>query len=266
MQQGRILVVDDEPGFCQIVSKLAKMQNLTADVAQTKDAAIDLISRYAYSVALIDINLSPHRDQPDTDGFDVAAEIEAAGEGTYRIMISANDHVPTALKGNALGDAYIYKPDTTNKEIAEKILNGSRQFKAKHFGKCSSLVQYIAVPQDPGDWSGLVISQLGGPYARLASMLGAALHEFLPVLHRTSGGPMFALDESRQALRGTFWTKTIGKSVELEITRADDTKSELLPFELISERVHGDWRASIYDRPDLERSGFARTTSDIVRG
>jgi len=64
-----VLVVDDEPGVAKTLAWILEQSGYVSAVAYTGKDAVELASRMAATLAIVDVNL------PDVDGIKVAAEI-----------------------------------------------------------------------------------------------------------------------------------------------------------------------------------------------
>ena len=86
----RILVLDDDESWQNILSKPLLEANLQVDVAGTTRAARDLLNNNFYHVAVLDLSMVPH-DATNTEGLQLLSEIDQEGlrGGMEVIMISA---------------------------------------------------------------------------------------------------------------------------------------------------------------------------------
>jgi DNA-binding response OmpR family regulator len=68
-QKPLVLIVDDEPGIAKTLAWMLEESGYVTAVAYTGKDAMELASRIAAALAIVDVNL------PDVDGIIVAAEI-----------------------------------------------------------------------------------------------------------------------------------------------------------------------------------------------
>lgn len=78
-----ILVVDDEVDICHNVADILSDLGCSVDVAHDGFAALDLVRRKPYDVALLDLKM------PGMDGLTLYREIKKLRAGTVAIIVSA---------------------------------------------------------------------------------------------------------------------------------------------------------------------------------
>lgn len=101
----RILLVEDEPGAAQMLTKGLREQTYAVDVAEDGDAAIYQASINDYDLILLDVML------PGKNGFEVCRELRAAGLAMPVLMLTARDAVEDRIAGlNTGADDYLTKP------------------------------------------------------------------------------------------------------------------------------------------------------------
>lgn len=101
----RVLVVEDEPYMADAIQAGLRLEAITADVAATGEAALELVSFNAYDAVVLD------RDLPDMDGDEVARHLVGSQPATRIIMVTAADRLDDKASGFGLGvDDYLTKP------------------------------------------------------------------------------------------------------------------------------------------------------------
>ena len=106
----RILVVEDERHLAQGLRFNLEAEGYQVDVAETGEAALDLLAPVygapaPFDVMVLDVML------PGKDGFTVMSEIREAGQYIPTLMLTARGHPGDVLKGFAAGtDDYLTKP------------------------------------------------------------------------------------------------------------------------------------------------------------
>lgn len=101
----KVLIVDDDPAICKMLSKVMDSNNLESDIANSGTAALALIENHSYDVILMDVTMD------DMEGFDVIKKIRSNGVSTPVIIISGRSEDYDALYGLSVGaDDYITKP------------------------------------------------------------------------------------------------------------------------------------------------------------
>lgn len=104
-----VLVVDDDPEFCQTLWHLLRERSLRVRLAHTKEDGIAIAAGEDYAIALVDLSLC----QGTTDGCDVIHQIMQTKPQATTILITGRrdeaDQVLGDLKANGLSDI-CYKP------------------------------------------------------------------------------------------------------------------------------------------------------------
>lgn len=102
-----ILIVDDDPAICKLLSKVMISNDMETTIVNSGTAALDLIARQSdtLDMILIDIMLG------DMEGFDVIETVRRNGVTTPIIIISGLNEDYNFTYGLSLGaDDYITKP------------------------------------------------------------------------------------------------------------------------------------------------------------
>lgn len=108
----QVLVVDDEPHICDIISRILRSEGLECFVANNADSAMDILCQKCIDLVISDINM------PGRSGLELLEAIKAKHPLTAVIMVTAVDDRETAiysLKHGAYG--YIIKPFDRNELI-----------------------------------------------------------------------------------------------------------------------------------------------------
>ena len=125
MQNGVILVVDDDFNICELVRLYLENEGFTVEIANTGMAALEKFKRMSnISLILLDIML------PGTDGFEICREIRKTSNVPI-IMLTAKDETFDKVLGLELGaDDYVAKPFDT-RELIARVKAVLRRFEAK---------------------------------------------------------------------------------------------------------------------------------------
>lgn len=111
----KILVVEDEPDFSVLVASFLNSEHHATEVAETGEAALDLLAVYKYDLIVLDWNL------PGISGLDVCKHFRAQGGITPIIMLTARAHVDEKSAGLDSGaDDYLTKPFQI-KELGSRV-------------------------------------------------------------------------------------------------------------------------------------------------
>jgi two-component system response regulator VanR len=101
----RVLIVEDEPYMADAIRDGLRLEAIAADIAGDGDSALELLSRNAYDIAVLD------RDIPGPSGDEIAERIVASGSGMPILMLTAADRLDDKATGFELGaDDYLTKP------------------------------------------------------------------------------------------------------------------------------------------------------------
>jgi DNA-binding response OmpR family regulator len=104
MDKARVLIVDDEPAICDLLSEDLSGRGYLCEVALDGDCALEKMTKDGFDVTLLDIRLL------GISGIDLLKEITSK-YNTAVIMITAVDDVNTAVESMKLGALdYIVKP------------------------------------------------------------------------------------------------------------------------------------------------------------
>ena len=101
----QILIVDDEPGICQVLQQTLAEEKYKVQMAGNVSEALERIRDTSFALAVVDLLL------PDMDGLQLAEAIRLIDPGTPVIMMSAYGAV--ALEGMSSHPAirhYLHKP------------------------------------------------------------------------------------------------------------------------------------------------------------
>ena len=82
-EEPRILVVDDDPDICDNLSDILSDLGYQVDTAHDGPAALELVSRQPYDVALLDLKM------PGMDGLTLYREIKKQRAGTVSLLVTA---------------------------------------------------------------------------------------------------------------------------------------------------------------------------------
>ncbi len=105
MEPVGILIVDDSPGYADLLSLVLEEHGFGVDVAVTAAQALECARRRCYDVALVDIHL------PDALGTELVGQIRKLCPTTDCVMMTAYSSTQTAVQAVKEGAyAYLVKP------------------------------------------------------------------------------------------------------------------------------------------------------------
>lgn len=111
----RVLIVDDDPTICQIVSALLRFEGYQVETAPDGRAALQRIGLFTPDVVLADVNM------PHLNGFELLAALRAdPALAQVRVVLASGLTDGAPGTGQALGqaDARIVKPFTRAQLLA----------------------------------------------------------------------------------------------------------------------------------------------------
>lgn len=150
MASPHLLVIDDDPDICTLLSRFLGKQGYLVDSAQRGATAKELLKKNRYQLVLCDHRL------PDTDSEEMLLHIKSVSRDTAVIIITGYSDVRTAVNLMRKGAFdYVGKPlypDEILMRVKEALASGSRQ----------PLPQPSASQGPPADYV-----RGGGPHAQL---------------------------------------------------------------------------------------------------
>ena len=105
MTEKKILIADDEPSVCKVISRVLASKGMLPEVAYSGEEALAHMERQAFDAVVLDIKMD------DMDGFEVLAKIRETNLDVPVIILSANNENYNMLLGLESGaDDYMTKP------------------------------------------------------------------------------------------------------------------------------------------------------------
>jgi len=137
MSASNLLVVEDEWNVGSTLVERLKKEGFHVEWAQTASAAIELLQKHRFHLALMDVGL------PDGTGFAVVEVLRKVSPGTAVIFLSAYGGPEDRIKGLELGaEDYVVKPFHL-KELVLRVRNGLKR--AELLNESKSIPQSIQV-------------------------------------------------------------------------------------------------------------------------
>jgi two-component system, OmpR family, response regulator len=101
----KVLVVDDEPNICALLSATLRLVEFEVQVAYSGREALAAAEHYQPDLVVLDVML------PDLDGFEVARKLREKGQNTPVLFLTARHSVEDRISGLTVGaDDYVTKP------------------------------------------------------------------------------------------------------------------------------------------------------------
>lgn len=104
-QKASVLIVDDEPPICELISRSLRKNDYMCATALTASEALAVLSMHRFDAVLLDIML------PDMSGTEVLRRVRLEQPDVVAVVVTAVEDVRTAVEVMKLGAAdYIMKP------------------------------------------------------------------------------------------------------------------------------------------------------------
>ena len=101
----RVLVVDDEPNICALLSATLRLTGFEVRTSVNGTDALIAAEEFEPDLVVLDVML------PDLDGFQVAQRLRASGRPVPVLFLTARDAVEDRISGLTVGgDDYVTKP------------------------------------------------------------------------------------------------------------------------------------------------------------
>lgn len=102
---GRILIVDDDPYFLRVLSRILAGENFRVKTAEGAAEAAKVLREDSFDLVISDLRL------PDGDGLTILQEIRKAGSEVPVVILTAYGEVDSYLEAmNAGATEYLNKP------------------------------------------------------------------------------------------------------------------------------------------------------------
>lgn len=111
-----VLIVDDSPATCTLVSGLVESLGFTVIVAANGEEALAALARYPVDLVVLDVEM------PGIDGFETCRIMRSLRKDWFPVIyLSGHSNDENVVQGlDAGGDAYVFKP--VNARVLESVL------------------------------------------------------------------------------------------------------------------------------------------------
>jgi CheY-like chemotaxis protein len=127
-QKRRVLVVDDERDFLELIKERLEYNNYEVLTAESGKEALEKIGAYKPEVVFLDIIM------PDIDGLGVLKKIRKSNKDLPIFILSAHSDKKHFMQAKKLGaSGFIVKTDDLQSQIQEvsSVLNLAHQYKGR---------------------------------------------------------------------------------------------------------------------------------------
>ncbi|MBU0960631.1 MAG: response regulator [Proteobacteria bacterium] len=148
----RILLVDDEPRFCDSLAEILSLSGYLVTSAQSGEEAVELLTKDVFDLLLLDVEL------PDMLGYQIMDHLKGENSGAATIMLTGNATVTTAIEALKKG-AYDYLKKPVDHDLLFKTIGKALTH--------SRLEQALRVSEErsktmaEASWEGIVIHDNG---------------------------------------------------------------------------------------------------------
>ena len=130
MKKERILVIDDDIDFLDLISTILMEEGYVVDTAKSGEEAIEKCIEELYSLLLIDIKL------PDFEGIHLLTRIQDTDPKMRKVILTGYPTLENAQKALNLGaDVYLIKPievEKLLKTIEQQLKEREKEFKDRY--------------------------------------------------------------------------------------------------------------------------------------
>ncbi len=113
MTERRLLIVDDDAAFCDVLARTLKRRGFDTFVALNIDAARALLLNNAFSHAIVDLRIG------DESGLEMTRILHAASQHTRILILTGYASIATAVEAIKLGAMhYLTKPAGADEIVA----------------------------------------------------------------------------------------------------------------------------------------------------
>jgi DNA-binding NtrC family response regulator len=113
--KAKVLLVDDEARFVQILAERLQMRGITADTATSGEAALELVREKDFDAVLLDLSM------PGMTGIEVLKEMKKIKPGLQVIILTGRGSIETTVEVMKHGAMdFLEKPVDLNRLI-EKV-------------------------------------------------------------------------------------------------------------------------------------------------
>lgn len=169
----RILLVDDEPRFCESLAQILSLSGYRVTIAQSGDEAVELLKRNVFDLLLLDVDL------PDMLGYQIMDSLKDENFGAATIMLTGHATVETAIEALKKG-AYDYLKKPVDHDLLFNTID--KAIKHSRLEKALRISEERSKTLSEASWEGIVIHSNGrllDANRQFFDMFGYQTHELL---------------------------------------------------------------------------------------
>ncbi len=157
-ESSRILVVDDEPEICEVISCILRKEGFVPLVAHDGKTALQKVRTDSPEVAVIDLVL------PDLDGLELLRRVKALDEDLPVVIITGHAGIPGAVEAmRAAAHDYLAKPfqnDELLRVIRRALAERQLKLKLKQLSRQITANQDLTEIMGPSEAIGRLIAEV----------------------------------------------------------------------------------------------------------
>lgn len=228
MLQHRILVVDDDPSWQELLSESiqeAGLEPYTLRVASSHAEADALLDRQHFHLAFVDLRL--REEARDLEGKLVARKIVTQNEGTSIVIATGHADVETAL--TALKEwqvlDFVLKDAWDPDKVAQLARVGIPVARERYRTRYESAIDFLRGAEGIMPWVATVLgcvapdASVARPDRRLGNLLNDLLDDLYPLLPQRATEKI-ELDAATGAASARFWSKALGAPIIVRFGRS----------------------------------------------
>lgn len=113
--KARVLLVDDEDDFLQILSERLKARGLAVDTVNSGEDAISQVEQHAYDAVIVDLSM------PGIDGLETIRRIKEISSSAEVIMLTGHGSVESSVEAMKLGAGDFLEKPVEMSTLLDKI-------------------------------------------------------------------------------------------------------------------------------------------------
>jgi CheY-like chemotaxis protein len=259
-EKGKVLIVEDEATWRKLYQKVLEKEGYRAWTAGSLPAALDLLDRHFFHVAIVDIRLVD--SQPgNQDGIEVVKRISQTDEGTQAIIITAFGTIQ--MTRDAFKEYQVF-------EFMEKQTHDQARF-------CQVVEQ--AVEEARGQVMGHKVRGLGlrdlirrfspqeiqealasGGLEELDTLFRGLLYDLHPLLPDRQEAQLIEREGKPVMVEACYWSRMSGQPIMVRLGRRPDVEEEIREFDEHPQEL----RARLKARTSDHFGGIVYQASDLA--
>jgi ActR/RegA family two-component response regulator len=264
-EKGKVLIVEDEATWRKLYQKVLEKEGYQVRTADSLPAALDLLDRHFFHVAIVDIRLVD--SQPgNQDGIEVVKRISQADEGTRAIIITAFGTIKMTRDAFKKYQVFEFMEKQTHDQarfcqIAKQAVKEARSQitdrKVRGLG-LRDLIRGFS-PQEIQE------ALASGGLEELDTLLRGLLYELYPLLPDRQEARLIEREGEPAIVEACYWSRMSGQPILVRFGRRQDVEEEARAFDehpqesrtKLKVRTSDHFGGIVYQAPDLPWERFA---------